>query len=187
NEGQVLTFTATATDPDLPANSLTFSLPGTVPAGAAINQTTGVFTWTPTEAQGPGTYQVTVRVTDNGTPTRFDEETLTITVTEVNQAPVLGAIGNRSVNECQLLTFKISTTDADVAANALTFSATRRSSEVINQTAGVFTWTPTEAEGRGTYQVTVSVTDNGTQTRFDEETLTITVTEVNQAPVVNDQ
>src|SRR5438105_1455086 len=152
NEGQVLTFTATATDPDLPANSLTFSLPGTVPAGAAINQTTGVFTWTPTEAQGPGTYQVTVRVTDNGTPTRFDEETLTITVTEVNQAPVVGAHGNRSVNEGQLLTFTISATDADVPANALTFSSTGLpTGAVFDSATRTFSWTPSEAQGPGTF------------------------------------
>jgi hypothetical protein len=46
------TFTATATDPDLPAQTLTFSLVG-APAGAAIDSSSGVFSWTPTEAQGP--------------------------------------------------------------------------------------------------------------------------------------
>src|SRR5262249_21264513 len=45
-------FTATASDPDRPANTLTFSLIG-APPGAAIDPTTGVFTWTPDEAQGP--------------------------------------------------------------------------------------------------------------------------------------
>src|SRR6266545_2446663 len=57
------TFTATATDPDQPANTLTFSLVA-APAGAAINSS-GVFTWTPTEAQD-GVYNFNVRVTDNG-------------------------------------------------------------------------------------------------------------------------
>ncbi|MCC7018063.1 MAG: putative Ig domain-containing protein, partial [Rhodospirillales bacterium] len=35
-----------------PANDLTFSLIG-APLGASIDPDTGVFTWTPTEAQGP--------------------------------------------------------------------------------------------------------------------------------------
>ena len=48
-----LAFTATATDADLPANSLTFSLAG-APAGASINAAAVAFTWTPTEAQGAG-------------------------------------------------------------------------------------------------------------------------------------
>jgi len=44
-------FTATATDADLPDDGLTFSLVG-APEGAAIDAETGVFTWTPSEEQG---------------------------------------------------------------------------------------------------------------------------------------
>src|SRR5205807_5665924 len=58
-------FPSTATDHDLPANTLTFSLVG-APAGASIDAATGVFTWTPSEAQGPGSYSFQVRVTDDG-------------------------------------------------------------------------------------------------------------------------
>ena len=54
DEQVLLAFTATASDVDLPANGLTFSLSGVVPAGAAINPATGAFTWTPTEAQAQG-------------------------------------------------------------------------------------------------------------------------------------
>jgi hypothetical protein len=57
-----LVVTNTATDPDLPANTLTFSLEPGAPAGASINASNGVFTWTPTEAQGPSTNTITVRV-----------------------------------------------------------------------------------------------------------------------------
>jgi hypothetical protein len=62
------TFTATATDSDLPAQTLTFSLVG-APTGATIDGTTGAFSWTPTEAQGPGSYPFTVRVSDGVTNT----------------------------------------------------------------------------------------------------------------------
>ena len=37
-----------------------------------------------------------MRVTDDGTPVLFDEEPITVTVTEVNMAPVLAAIGNQT-------------------------------------------------------------------------------------------
>jgi len=87
-----LTFTATATDADLPANTLTYSLDGGAPAGASINATSGVFTWTPTTSQGPSDFFITVRVTDNGTPNLNDFETITVTVSEEpNVAPLLGA------------------------------------------------------------------------------------------------
>ena len=62
---------ATASDPDVPADTLSFSLGGE-PVGAVIDPVTGVFTWTPTEAQGPGSYDITIRVTDDGTPSQID-------------------------------------------------------------------------------------------------------------------
>ena len=46
-------FTATATDADIPAQGLTFSLTGTVPTGASVGATSGLFTWNPAENQGP--------------------------------------------------------------------------------------------------------------------------------------
>ena len=55
NEGDVISFTATATDSDLPTQMLTFSLdPAGLPAGASINPSNGVFTWQPGEIHGPG-------------------------------------------------------------------------------------------------------------------------------------
>src|SRR5207249_4426581 len=94
--GTPVTFTATATDGDVPANTLTASLDAGAPAGATINGSTGAFSWTPTEAQGPGNYSITVRVTDNGTPAMSDFETIQVVVNEVNVAPVLAAIGNKT-------------------------------------------------------------------------------------------
>jgi hypothetical protein len=67
-EGQLLLFTASATDGDAPAQSVTFSLDPGAPAGAAINPANGLFSWRPTTAQTPGTYLITVRVTDDGAP-----------------------------------------------------------------------------------------------------------------------
>ncbi len=74
-ELQLLSFTATASDSDLPANTLTFSLVG-APTGASITPA-GDFTWTPTEAQAPGTYPFDVCVFD---ATVSDCETITVTV-----------------------------------------------------------------------------------------------------------
>lgn len=63
--GQLLTFTASATDPDAD-QTLAFSLSG-APSGAAIDAASGVFAWTPTSAQ-VGTFSFWAKVTDNGTP-----------------------------------------------------------------------------------------------------------------------
>jgi regulation of enolase protein 1 (concanavalin A-like superfamily) len=78
--GQTLSFTAQADDSDQPPQTLAYSLASGAPTNAAINPATGFFTWTPTAAQTPGTNQITVIVTDNGTPPMSATQTFTVTV-----------------------------------------------------------------------------------------------------------
>jgi hypothetical protein len=174
DEDTLLTFTASATDVD-GTDSLTFSLVG-APAGASIDPSTGVVAWTPTESQGPGSYTFDVVVTDDGTPNLADAETITVTVAEVNVAPVLGAIGNQSVDEGSTLSFTAAASDHDVPANTLTFSLVGAPvGATIDPSSGAFSWTPTD-DGSATF--TVRVTDNGTPSLHDEEQITVTVTNV---------
>ncbi|MCH8970844.1 MAG: tandem-95 repeat protein, partial [Acidobacteria bacterium] len=180
------TFTATASDVDLPADTLTFTLTG-APAGAVIDPVSGVFTWTPTEAQGPGVYVFTVVVTDNGTPDLSDSETITVTVNETNIAPVLDPIGDQSVNELVLLTFTATASDVDLPADTLTFTLTGApAGAAIDPTTGRFTWTPSEAQGPGVYVFTVVVTDNSTPNLADSEKIIVTVNETNSPPIAVD-
>ncbi len=185
-EGVQLEFTASAMDVDLPANSLTYSLVG-APEGASINPITGAFTWTPTEAQGPDTYTFSVKVSDGQTPALTDEKPVTVNVSEVNVAPVLGAIGNKTVDEGVQLEFTASATDVDLPANILTFSLVGAPSGAsIDPATGAFTWTPTEAQGPGEYTFIVRVTDNGAPVLTAEEEIAVSVSEVNTAPVASD-
>ena len=114
DEGSLLTFTATAADQDDPPDSLTFSLGGVVPAGAAIDPISGVFTWTPDESQAPQTYGIVVRVTDDGTPPLSDEQTVSVTVNEINEPPVLDPIGDQLVTGGTELTFTATASDPDL-------------------------------------------------------------------------
>jgi hypothetical protein len=74
--GQTLAFTALATDSDVPAQALTFSLDPTPPLGAGISAG-GAFSWTPA---GVGASTITIRVTDNGVPAKSDFESITVEV-----------------------------------------------------------------------------------------------------------
>jgi gliding motility-associated-like protein len=170
------TITATATDSDIPVQTLTFSLSAGAPAGAAIDPSTGVFTWTPTELQGPGVYTFDVIVSDGSLT---DTQSITITVDEVNIAPVLAAIGNQTSPWGSLVTFTATATDQDIPANTLTYSLIGApAGAVIGSSSGVFTWTPNGTQPAGDYTFTVRVTDNGTPNLFDEEVITITLTKV---------
>jgi hypothetical protein len=75
--GQTVSFTASATDADLPAQILTFTLSG-APSGATINSFTGQFTWTPSAAPSTNTFRVVVA--DNGTPNMSATQSVTIAV-----------------------------------------------------------------------------------------------------------
>jgi len=96
DEQTTLSLPLSATDPDLPLQTLTWQLAPGAPTGLSLNPATGLLTWTPTEAQGPGTYVVRVIVRDNGTPSLSDSNALTIVVNEVKPpARLLDAISNR--------------------------------------------------------------------------------------------
>ena len=89
--GSPLSFIVSATDADLPAQVLTFSLGANAPPGAGIDPAGGLFAWTPTAAQGTGVYIITVRVTDNGSPALSDEETIHVAVTNPGGLQITGA------------------------------------------------------------------------------------------------
>jgi hypothetical protein len=91
-KGATLVVANTATDPDLPPNSLTFELLS-APAGVELNPATGVLTWTPTEAQGPATNTIVLRVTDNGTPPLSATNTMTVIVRELRLRALRAADG----------------------------------------------------------------------------------------------
>src|SRR5436190_2012844 len=121
DEQTTLSVSASATDADLPANTLTFGLVS-APAGMTINPGSGVISWAPSEAQGPSTNTITVVVTDNGVPALSATNSFTVTVREVNVAPVLSVPANQTIDELSALAVTASATDADVPANTLTFS-----------------------------------------------------------------
>src|SRR5207249_4879742 len=152
-------------------------------AGAAISAG-GAFTWTPAEAQGPGDYTITVRVTDNGSPPLSDTKAFHVHVDEVNVAPVLAAIADQVITETHALTLTAAASDPDVPGQTLAFSldAGAPAGAAIDAATGAFTWTPTEAQGPGEYDIAVTVSDG---TASDTKSFHVTVNEVNQAPALS--
>src|SRR5206468_4091303 len=173
-----------ASDAHLPANTLAFSLVS-APNGVILDPSSGVLTWTPTEAQGPSTNLITVRVTDNGAPQLSDTKSFTVVVIEANRAPLLTVPTDQIVTELSTLMVTNTASDADVPANTLTFSLVPEPGGVtLDPSSSVLPWTPTEAQGPSTNLITVKVTDNGThQLRSLHSALPIFI-EANRAPVL---
>lgn len=173
--GSTLQFTVSATDAD--ADTLTYSASG-LPSGAAFSNR--VFSWTP-DASQIDMYAVTFTVSDGKGST--DSEVVTINVSaaaQANNAPVLAAIGSKTVTAGTALQFTVSATDAD--QDTLTYSASALPTGATFSSGG-FNWTPNSTQ-TGTHSITFTVTDsNGAS---DSETITITVQASGSGPSPSD-
>jgi hypothetical protein len=177
-----LTVTNAATDTDSPPNTLTYTLLAG-PSGATISGS-GVITWTPTEAQGPGTNVITTRVTDNGTPLLSATNSFTVVVTEVNSAPSLPAQNNRTISATTTLVVANTGSDPDIPANTLSYSLLVAPAGATISTGGVITWTPTQAQAPSTNTITTQVTDNGIPPLSASNSFLVIVTQSNSPPVI---
>jgi uncharacterized protein (TIGR02597 family) len=80
--GNTVGFTVSASDPDAPYQTLSFSLYPGAPSGATIGGTTGAFSWTAFLGAEGSTNPVTVRVTDNAVPSQSATMTFNIVVVD---------------------------------------------------------------------------------------------------------
>ncbi len=180
DEGINLNFGVSASDPDGTTPILTTSTP--LPTGATFTDHgngTGTFDWTPGFTQS-GVYDIVFRASDG---LLLDTEIVVITVNDVNQPPVLAAIGPKSVDENVNLNFGVSATDIDGTTPILITSIPLPTGATFTDHGngtGTFDWTPTYSQS-GVYNVTFIASDGLAN---DSEIVVITVNNVNLPPVL---
>lgn len=104
-----------------------------------------------------------------------------------NSVPVLDQIGNKIIDEGQLLEFTISANDPNIG-DTLTFSAINLPDGAdFDEATQVFFWTPTFEQTGDFSGISFTVTDDGTPFERASETITITVNDVNRPPVAQCQ
>lgn len=179
NEDTTFSGTLTATDAD--GDTLTYSA-GLVAAthGTVTINPNGTFTYAPAaNYNGPDSFSFKV---NDGTVNSVDA-LVTVTVTAVNDAPIATPT-NITTNEDTPVVGTLSATDAD--NDVLTYAIganTPNHGTVVIAPNGTFTYTP-DANYNGTD--TFSFTANDGTTNSAPATVTITITGVNDAPVVVD-
>ncbi|QXP52979.1 PKD domain-containing protein [Cellulophaga sp. HaHa_2_1] len=127
-----------------------------------------------------GTYTVTLTVTDDGTPALNSTDTITIIVTDANQAPT--AIGTSDITSGEVslaVQFTGDTSTDPDTGDVLTYAWDFGDGSTATTANPTHTFTTA-----GTYDVTLTVTDNGTPALSSSEVIiTITVNApINQAP-----
>ncbi|HEX6129005.1 MAG TPA: ELWxxDGT repeat protein, partial [Candidatus Limnocylindria bacterium] len=174
--GDTVSFEATATDPDIPENSLTFSL-GTAPAGATLAPLRPAeFSWTACVCPS-GDHPVEVIVSDGEL-----SDTLTFTIHVQNRPPQIDPIGDAVIAEGSPIQIQPVVSDPEGDSWTLAWSGDVPPNAAIN---GIFSWTPDEAQGPGDYAITVTASQDSEPALTASETFTISVEEVNQAPILD--
>ena len=196
--------TVTATDADLPAQMLTYSISGGADAAKfTVNASTGALSFVtapnfeaPTDAGADNVYDVIVQASDGSLT---DTQAIAVTVTPVNDnAPVIGSNGGGaaasvSVAENTTTVTTVAASDADLPAQTLTYSIIGGADAgkfTINGSTGALSFvtapdyeTPGDAGANNVYDVTVQATDSGGL--VDTQTLAVTVTPINDnTPVI---
>src|SRR5262249_38764552 len=158
-----------------PPQTLTYQLVSP-PAGVQIDST-GIITWTPTEAQGPGVYNIKTVATDSGIPAISVTNTFSVTVNEGNSAPSIQAIPDTLPHVGATLSVTAVATDPDTPTNTLTFSLANNAPAgmTITPSGGVVSWTPVASNANISYPITVIVTDNGTPPLSASNTFNVNV------------
>ncbi|MHA1168640.1 MAG: C1 family peptidase [Candidatus Hodarchaeales archaeon] len=154
-EGEQVSVTAVASDPD--NDSLSFSIDN-----PDFSQTGNNFVWS-TGFEDAGTYTVKLTVSDG---LLSDQKSFTVTVYNSNRAPSLNSIADIVVQEGDNVLITAIASDLD--GDALTYSI---DSLNFSQNNNSFEW-QTGFNDEGVYNLKVSVSDGSL---FDEENFTITV------------
>lgn len=182
-------LTVSDTDPDgtiLTATTVPVSGPA---SGAIVINPDGTYTYTPT-LNFNGTDVIIIAVCDSGTPLPAicENDTLTITVTSVNDAPVIANDINTTNEDAPVSGTILTGADNDpdgttLHANTTLISPPAHGTIFINA-SGNYTYIPF-ADFNGTDVIIIAVCDSGTPlpSLCSNDTLTITVTPVNDAPV----
>ncbi|MCS6232747.1 tandem-95 repeat protein, partial [Shewanella baltica] len=175
NQGASYLFTPTAADS--PGDTLSFSILNK-PVWATFNPTTGTLSGTPSNQDVGITNSIVISVSDGTLSASLPA--FNLTVVNVNDAPIISSTAITAATQDTAYSYTFAASDADVG-DVLTFSAVTKPSWLsFNAATGVLSGTPGNAD-LGAHQVTLRVTDTDGLTA--EQSFTITVTNVNDAPV----
>jgi hypothetical protein len=172
-EDTALTISLVATDAD--GQPLTYAIASQPMHGTLSVLAGNIVTYTP-DLNYHGLDSFTFTASDGALTSNV--ATVQLTVTPVNDPPVLAPVGNKTVAKHQTLTFTLSATDVD--GDALTFYATGLPpGATLHPSTGAFSWSPSGCQHQ-TYTVTFCVRDRPTLSTpgvlTDCETVTLSVT-----------
>ena len=179
NEDSAYNFTPTASDVDV-GDILTFSIINK-PTWASFDTSTGILSGVPNNSHVGSTTSIEISVSD--TVLTASLSSFTLTVNNINDAPIISGTPNNSVNEDSLYNFTPSASDVDVG-DILAFSITNKPKWVsFNSATGRLSGVPNNSHVGTTLNIVVSVSDGVITNSLSP--FNLTVNNVNDAPVIS--
>ena len=164
---------------------MTYSLTGTVPSGASVNPTTGLFTWTPGTTQPTGPTLFTLMVADNESSSVSESFSVNVEPAVNVLPPALQSIPTQSATVGKELQVALSqyASDPNSPALPLTYSLGAIAPPGASIGAsGLLTWTPAANQPVGPTPITVLVSDNQSPPDVVSETFTVNVSPLRIEP-----
>ncbi|HKI64047.1 MAG TPA: Ig-like domain-containing protein, partial [Burkholderiales bacterium] len=156
---------------DVDSTDLTYSLVADAGHGAVAVQSDGSYLYTP-EANYNGEDSFTFVANDGQDDSNV--ATVSLMVNPVNDAPTIAPIADQSVSEGTTLEFFVPADDVDLPDDTLTFTLLDGpAGATLDPSTGLFSFTPTEAQGPGSYSVSLSVKDAQNAEAFASFGLTV--------------
>ena len=184
--------TVTSSDAESATQTYTYAITGGNSLGAfAINAVSGQITVADTtklDFETTPQFNLTVTVTDSGTPVQSGSATIHINLTNVNEAPVASnatfAVAENSPAGTAVGTVTASDPDAGTTLSYAITGGNAGNAFAINAAGQITVNGPIDFESLPSYTLTVTVTDNGVPQLGTTATITVNVTDVNEVPVV---
>ena len=176
-EEEELLLTIQGLDFDAPWQTLTLSA-SNLPPAASFDPSTGQFSWTPDELDGPGTFTPFFIAKDSACSPSSVTQAVEIVVQEVNRTPILSPIADQSYPAGLEWNLGFSATDPDRPLQTLTFAQTGLPSGLsLNPSTGELTGIPGEP---GDYTVQIIVSDDHAPPLTTTNTFQMSLSEVFQ-------
>jgi len=178
NEDSNVIVDVLANDSDVDGDTLSVTAVSASSGAASVNANGDVLYTPPADFNGPVTLNYTVSDGNGGT----DSASVSVTVNAVNDAPVANP-DSGTVNEDSSVTIDVLTNDTDVDGDTLSITNATSPNGSVTFSGNNITFTPT-ADFNGATTVTYTINDGAGGT--GSSTVTINVTNVNDAPVASD-
>jgi hypothetical protein len=178
-EDTAYAYAAIARDVDGPQQI--WSLGAADSCGGSVS-TTGVYGFTPTGPTPEASCVVAIQLCDGAAPSLCTSQTTNVTITLVNDAPVITSIAPETATEDVAYSYRAVVDDADGPQQNWSTTAADSCGGII--IGGVYRFTPAGPTPSATCVVGIQVCDGATPSLCATQNSTVAIAPINNAPVI---